>query len=660
VAPLLVKNLSLLFILSTLAACLDAAPAPAPPTIEITSPRQGALLNSTAVRVEGRATNTAEVFVQDRPVAVVAGVWSATVNVGEGQQTINARILEASDEVSFSVDASPPVVTITSPARAAWLNDPARVSVRGIATDAVSGVAFVKINEQIVTLAADGSFEHELDLERGLNTLTVVAQDQANHLDERIIGVIHGDTEDPDSLIDPAFSFVVTRPALNLAVDVIRDLLTPALVKDLVDSSLMLDRVMLTRLDFAPLEISVTPRTDPVDVRQPGFLDMRLTLRDVVLAGTFTLAGQDYGLEVNVAQATLATRLYIRADGQGGLGIEFTNATLDLPQGSLTWRVIIGDGALSESDARLLGDLVERVVQVGFQELLNERVIDQLYDPDILKRQIELLGRTLSFELQVQRVIINDSGVVVRAAVALPADQLDELPVAPGALVIPRGDVTTPKSQAPMLATTDAAALNRLSHGVWRSGLLNQRLEGAAFAGFELPFGLTSSALALLVDGRILDAADPGDLPAGIALRPQLPPIVTLDAAAGGSGVILRLGELHVDILLDINTASPKRLVTLAAFFDLALSIDVEGTQLTLAFDVDGRFDTVEEPLFDLRDQEVEGLFGDLLALVPELISQQLSLTGEADLEWLKLTNPTLEVHGLSQDQLTVGLDATR
>jgi hypothetical protein len=470
--------------------------------------------------------------------------------------------------------------------------------------------------------------------------------------------VVHGPVGDPGALIDPAFTFVMSREALAVASGVIRDLLTPAFVKSFVDMALMTDQVTISGISFAPLDITMTPRTDPVDPGRPGFLDVRLALKDVKIDGSFKLGGgEPYGLEVVVAEATLTTRLYAEADGMGGLGLRFDQATLDLPDESISWKVIIGDGALSDDDARILGDLVESVVRIGFAELLSERVIAQLYDPAILKREVTLLGRTVPFELKIQRVVINDSAVVVGAAVAIEAERFEEIPEVPGALSVPAGDVTTPKSQAPVLITTGQSAINRLLHGVWRSGLLNQRLEGAAFAGFELPFGLTSGALALVIDGRILGAADPGDLPAAIALRPQLPPLISLDAAASGSGLVLDLGELHIDMILDAASPAPKRLVTLAAFLRLGVEVMVEGTEIKLGFTVDGEVDTVEEPLFDMQDQATEGLLDDLILLIPTLISQQLVLTGEADLEWLKLSNPTFEIHGLSNDQLTVGLD---
>jgi hypothetical protein len=652
------RSVSLFACLLLSSACSSGEVPDAPPTVSITSPVAGEIRDRLSIKVSGTATNTQEVFVQGSPVSVVAGVWSAQVPVGEGEQTVVATAGAAQDSVTFTVDATDPALVVTSPARGAYYVDEATVMVTGTAKDPGSGLELVKINETIVEVGADGAFAAPVALKVGLNTLRVTALDKAGHMNERIVGVMHGPMGDPAALVDPAFTFVMSDEALGVASQVIRSFLTPERIKSFVDMSLMSDQVTIDSIAFAPLDISMVPRTDPVDPGRPGYLDVRLALKDVKITGSFKLGGGDpYGLEVVVAQATLSTKLYANADGQGGLGLRFDQATLDLPEGSISWKIIIGDGALSDDDVRILGDLVESVVRIGFAELLSDRIIDQLYDPAILKREITLLGRTVPFELKIQRVIINDSGVVVGAAVAMPTTRFEEIPEVPGALTVAAGERTTPKSQAPVLVTTGSGPINRLLHGVWRAGLLNQRLEGAAFAGFELPFGLTSGALALVVDGRILDAAAPGDLPAAIALRPQLPPVLRLDAESSGTGLVLELAELHIDLILDATSAEPKRLVTLAAFLTLGVDVQIEGTQIKLGFSVDGEVDTVEEPLFDMPDQGTEGLLGDLILLVPQLISQQLVLTGEADLMWLRLSNPTFEIHGLDKDELTVGLD---
>jgi hypothetical protein len=646
--------------------CTEGSAPQAPATVEITSPVAGALVKGLSVRVEGRAEHTREVIVGGRPVSVVAGVWSVSIPVKEGMNTVVAKACsscDAQDEVTFSVDATGPKIAITSPARGQYFVDETKVMVRGTASDGVSGLELVKVGETIVEVGADGTFAAEVTLAPGLNRLRVTAIDKAGFENERIVGVFAagGAVADPAALVDPAFSFVMSAEAMAVAASVIRAQLTPELVKSFVDMALRTDQVTVDKIAFAPLDVTMVPRTDPVDPGRPGFLDVTLSLRDVKLEGSFKLGGGDpYGLEVTVAQATIKARLYVEADGMGGLGLRFAQSTLDLPDRSISWKILIGDGALSNDDVRILGDLVERVVRIGFAELLSERVIERLYDPNILKREIKLLGRTVPFELKIQQVILNDSGAVVRAAVAIPTARFEELPEVPGVWAPPAGDPTTPKTDAPVMITTGRRALNHIIHGVWRAGLLNQRLEGASFAGFELPFGLTSGALALVIDGRILSEAAAGDLPAAIALRPQLPPVLRLDgvsATGSGTGLVLELGELHIDMILDATSAAPKRLVTLAAFLTLGVDVQIEGTEVKLGFTVEGEVDTVEEPLFDMDDQATEGLLDDLILLVPQLISQQLVLTGEADLTWLKLSSPSFEVHGLAQDQLTVGLE---
>jgi RHS repeat-associated protein len=81
------------------------------------------------------------------PAAVSGGVYGGTVTIGGG-----------SSHVTRTIDATPPVVTILSPADHAVIVDPANVTVRGTVTDTETAITSFQVNGTDVPLAKDGSF----------------------------------------------------------------------------------------------------------------------------------------------------------------------------------------------------------------------------------------------------------------------------------------------------------------------------------------------------------------------------------------------------------------------------------------------------------------------------------------------------------------------
>lgn len=629
-----------------------------PPTVEITEPTEGATLNVTRVRVRGRASNTKEITVNGTPVSVVGGAWEVPVDVGEGDVSVEAVVKGVSDKVNFKVDASAPKLELIAPQRGV-MHDSAEgdtITVKGKASDDGLGLTLVKVDETIVELDADGMFSYDYPLEVGLNTIKITALDNAQNETQHIVGVIHGPMTDPTSKIEPGFNIFAQSSTVATAMDVLETVLTPELVKSIIDTQFANnEQVTINSVSFDPVEIEAIPRSDPGNAKAEGFIEFTLKVKNVKMDGVFKIAGQNIELEVGVDEATIETEMYLRADGRGGIEIEFGEARLDLPKESLSWKVKVGNAELNDDDVRVLGDIVENVARLAFSELLSEQILNELYDPAILNRRIELLGRTLEFTLYIEEIIVRDTGVFVRTSLDMPADKFAEIPDVVGAL-----NRTAGPSSAPMLAsdatvTTGRTSLDRLLHGIWRSGLLNQTLAGDAFAGFELPFELNAGALALLLDGRITNRAD-ADSPIGIKLRPMLPPIVELVPGTEGSGIKIQMPELHIDLMLNMDTA-PEKLVTISTFLELTLSLSVEGTQVGVSFETSLLADVADEPLFDLNDKQTEELLVELVKLVPQIISNQLVLNGEADLTWVKLTNPEIELHGLEKDQVTVGLD---
>ena len=635
------------------------------PTLDITYPEQDQLISSRRVQVKGTAEHTDEVMVNGSPASVVGGRWTAEVSLEEGRQVVvEVTARGASDSVSFDIDATAPKLEVTSPERASFLptEHGNHVQISGVATDSASSIAALSINDLPITLEADGSFDFDFSpLEVGLNTFHIVAIDEAGHVSDTIIGLIHGDFINPTERIDPGFDFTIDRSIFPKITDVIAALITPAQITSLVNANLDSEsQVSLESIRFDPLDIEAIPRSNP-DSSKPGFIDFSITATNVELQGAFALSQEEkIGLDVNLTSATVTTSMTLVANASGGLDIAFSQPMLTIADDALTWTVRAGGSDLSNEDSRLLSNLVDTIVELAFSEVLSEQVIEQLYDPALLHRRIELLGRTLEFELRLEEIITNASGVFVRTSFVMPAESFPEVPDAPGALHLTPGPTAVPGIERDVIITGNGDAFARILHGVWRSGLLHQRLTGKDFAGFELPFALETGALAAALDGRISNHAET-NAPAGVVLRPQLPPVLEFyaseEAGTDGDQLVARLGEVHVDLILEADKPSPKKLATFALFMDLGVELEIlRDNKLSLAFSFQGSTDLIDEPLFDLDDQNIEELMQGLFALIPSLLSEKLLLDGEAEIAWIKITRPQLSVHGIQKDQLSFGL----
>ena len=628
------------------------------PVIAITSPEPGKIVNTTRVTIKGTAENTEEVDVNGTPASVVGGVFETKITLPEGDATVTVSSGDVSEEVSFMVDVSAPTLELTSPTRGQHIDeaDGKSVLVTGKVVDSGAGLSLFKINEQIIEPAEDGSFSYDYILAPGLNEITMTSIDLVENSEDTIVGVMYGSYVDPTSAIEDGFEIEISATAFPKVAAVIKALLTPELVGSLVKENLPIEEVNITRVNFAPVEIEAIPRSNQLDPNAPGYIDFEVKVTDVDIAGDFTLSDNLIELDVQVAEATITTSMTITADGEGSIDIAFGDSALDLPDGALTWMVKAGGSELSEEDSDLLAGIVEDIARFAFSELLSEQIIEQLYDPAILTRSIEVFDRTMTFTLDIQEIITNASGLYVNASLAMPQEKFSQIPDVPGALVLPLGVKESPMLERDGVVTTNEVAVNRLLHGVWRSGLFNQSLAGGDFAGFELPIELEAGALALLLDGRVTNHAE-SDSPAGITIRPQLPPVLGLGDEGDSNAITVRMAEVHMDLMLDADKPQPKKLLTLAMFLDIGVEIEIDGTEVSFKLDVAGRADLVDEPLFDLEDAQVEKLLNTVFLLVPKVISQELVVGGEANLEWASVTNPEVKIHGIERDQVSIGLD---
>ncbi len=96
-----------------------------------------------------------------------------------------------SNEVEAEIkDNDPPVIEILSPQNGETINNQ-YLTIDGKVTDQGSGIRDVFINGNITLLGEDGSFQTSINLQKGVNTINVVATDKAGNKTTKTITVIY-------------------------------------------------------------------------------------------------------------------------------------------------------------------------------------------------------------------------------------------------------------------------------------------------------------------------------------------------------------------------------------------------------------------------------------------------------------------------------------
>ncbi len=609
--------------------------------VEITFPKEGDLVKNANLRVKGRASNTDSVLVNGEVADVVGDIWEISLRFSQGNQSVKATSGSASDEVHFLIDSVGPELVVNEPVRGAYFtkgSDPESVMVKGKVEE--GNIDIFTINEQIIELQADGSFEYAFLLKEGLNEINVAAIDKAGNKTEDIRAVMYGTWIDPSADIDPGMNLFVRQALMKKTEVIFKEVATPELVKTFVSTSFP-DTFVLNTISFDPLDVSIDLKKDAIAT------DFLIT--NLKIDGVFTIAGSDITTIIEIDSIRSKQDIVPLVTADGGFELSFKNSVLELEPEDVRFNI----GGLSSEDADSLRSFAVDIVKAAFGDFLAEAVFNELIDPDILIRKTELLGRELIFQLKLQEISIFSDGILARTAFILPSEGAEEVRDVPGALNRQSGLAGGGEPAGDILFTTSRNAFDRIAHGIWNSGLFHLTLEKNQFAGLTLPFDLTASGLALALDSRISNIAGP-DAPVILRLRPQLPPVVELDKNT--NKIQVKMGEFLVDFIV-LDGTKEIVVATMAAFFDLGINVNVNGFLIELAFDTSLRADLIREPEIDLDDQKTEKLFEDLIALIPKIFENNLNLRGKADIFWITLQNPDILIHGEDQDYVSFGME---
>jgi bacillopeptidase F (M6 metalloprotease family)/subtilisin family serine protease len=194
----------------------------------ITAPTNGLVTNRVDQTVEGTSVDgaTVRLFLDGTVVGsdlVEGGRFSIPVTLHDGENTLTVTAQVPTGETRPSaptrvtVDRVNPTLQVTGPADGSTTNRET-VAVTGQAAD--THLDQVRVNGQVVTLAADGSFSHQIILAEGANVIAVEATDRAGNV-TRVERHITRDTSGPTlSNIRPATNVTIaTGQSVTIAFD---------------------------------------------------------------------------------------------------------------------------------------------------------------------------------------------------------------------------------------------------------------------------------------------------------------------------------------------------------------------------------------------------------------------------------------------------------
>ncbi len=161
-----------------------------PPTLSLTAPLDGALVNTNAVQVAGTWSDAVQAAVNDVALPTEAPDFAVQVGLVEGANLIVASAVDAAGNrvevrVRVTRDTVAPIVTVDLPATP--LKTTASVAtIHGRAT----GASELRMNGQLIALDAGGNFNVSVPLLMGENKLTFAALDEAGNT-VTVLGVLN-------------------------------------------------------------------------------------------------------------------------------------------------------------------------------------------------------------------------------------------------------------------------------------------------------------------------------------------------------------------------------------------------------------------------------------------------------------------------------------
>lgn len=590
------------------------------PTLILEAPENGLVTEAASITVRGRVTRARSVLVNGSEVPVADDRFTVEVPLVEGENPIIVHVAGGPTDARTVVrDSQAPLISLSGPRRGQFLDaaaGPPTLDVAGQVTDAGIGVWHVTLDGTPLQLDAQGRFAARIQPPSGrIHTLVVEATDFVGHVSRATRSALAGRFAHPSAPVPQAISGSVQAAAI--------DALEPFLARMIMEQGL--DEMIASQgsgdfeihdVSYSRLEIDLTP----VDGALRAVIRVYDLVVDFETEQEILFVDVTFEGEAKASRVDLTTRLVFTVTPEGSLGLRMEDPSVSLHD----FRVDIRNfpGFLEN----LLRGTIEDMAVGALEDALRGQVIPELFDPSMLHREVDLLGRTILFNAAIRDLAIDPSGIRLELEASAEGAPDPRVPPAPGALSDPEPLPALPPAQAHLQLLLADDLANRVLHGVWRSGLLHSTLDEllAAQGGeggglpIQLNVGLLNSFCGNAFKGVLDDA-----LPVGLRLAGLLPPVAhPLDDPERPLG--LQLGDLLLGFEAQQPDGSVVPLLTAAVAADCAIGLrqqpdgklKPEIRAVTVA-------DLVEEPLVDLNDEAVEAFLGQLVAMMLPLATAQ-------------------------------------
>jgi hypothetical protein len=504
-----------------------------------------------------------------------------------------AFFLAGCDKAEEKATTPPGLFVLQSPAAGEFL-DAGKRKVSGKAVN----VTDVQVNGVGANVDA-GSFQAEVELERGVNVVEGSGVDGTGHKIFDRNGVLAGDFQDDDGAVEDALLLRVNDGGLRRIGEIGADMMSSqsisaslAAMNPVYSDSYAWDYVVVAA-DVESVSYD-TPRLDfqPRD----GALGLEVTLPNLYV--DIYAYGEAFGFDFDsdvamwASSAVLTCDLYITAS-RGRIAVDIGEVEVELKDFGYDTSLLPGD-----VESYILVETIRDTITGMLVEKVNEMVpplLDETLsglDPSF---STELMGLQVDLAFEFAKVDIDDDGV------ALDLDMDVVIPssgdhAAPGYL---RADLGTPDldTHADVSGAVGDDLLNRMLYEAWAGGLLDLRLstdDGSLSALMLAPLKASEGTITVSAqlppvvverDGElqaqmgelVVDIDTPGGA-LGDHLKASVNAFANIDVVVEDGALVLELGTPEVVIMVRESTmgASDEEMTVLVEKtlpFDLLFSL---------------------------------------------------------------------------------------
>jgi hypothetical protein len=434
------------------------------------------------------------------------------------------------------------------------------------------------VNGNAVTLGAGGTFAESVNLTEGLNVITVSATDQNNQTNETSLGVLEGQYQPADQIVDNAMG-VRLDPGTFAAVQTIaQSQFTGAALAQLVLAknplatfSIAGSNVTLvaTSASFGNPTITLTP--------QQGYLDAHIVIPQVALAVNETSSG---GLVPSSTANPTCDDVTIDAEVVFTVSAGVVTTSVPKDTVTLTNFQLNASGGLG-TIAGLLGGSVQTTLQTQLETMIQQQLPAQI-DPLIASALSQpmtqtILGTTATFQLVPSSIAVDPQGLSATvAANCAIAPLASATPFsAPGSLVT-LGTVPPHAGPTPdFFASINQDLINRAGFEAWQSGVLQMTIDGSAASQIQLPVSIPLDMGFLQTFIPELNGKAAATDAIALQVAPQLPPVFSPMPAP--SNLQVAMGELQLQVV-DTTTNQLVLTFVVQATVDANATINAQNT----------------------------------------------------------------------------------